>query len=146
MSEEGLGLHSGSGLGLANPAATPQMNDEQLNAWIDQLIQNNTNLNFIDRVARPTEYPTLPQPDGGMATHLMSWGTMGKDKTPIAYPSVIFDPESRALQQLEPDAAFDHAMKNKEYLTFPTPESADLFSREYKRHWRDNKGPRGYQP
>lgn len=142
---DGLGLQDGQGLNLG-ASATPRMNEDQLNAWIDATIKNNTQKNFIDRIARAQEYPVLPTEDGGMATHMMSWSTMGKDKTPVVYPTVIFDPESRALKQLDPESAFLHAQKNKEYLPFPTPEAADLFSREYKRHWRTGNGPKGYQP
>lgn len=141
---DGLGLSQG--LGLGQKPQQPQMNDEQMNAWIDQTIGKNTHLNFIDRVARPELYPTLPTEDGGMMTHKMAWSTTGKDNMPVVYPTVIFDPNSMALKQLDDDAAFEHAMKTKEFLPFPTEQSADLFSREYKRHWRDGKGPQGYQP
>jgi hypothetical protein len=140
---EGFGLSQG--MGLAQPQNL-SMDDDQLNAWVDQLLKKNTKLNFVDRIVRPDLYPTLEDGEGGMKTHLMSWGTMGDKKTPIVYPSVIFDPETQKLQELDPDAAYEHAIKTKEYLPFPNEQAADLFSREYKRHWRDGKGPKGYQP
>jgi hypothetical protein len=138
---EGLGLQVDQGLGLNRPRPGQ---DQELNSWVDQIIGKNTNLNFIDRVARPELYPTLPQEGGGMATHKMAWGDI--DGRPAVFPTVIFDPNTKSLQELDMDAAFEHAMKTKQYLPFDNEEMADLFSREYKRHWRDGKGPEGYQP
>jgi hypothetical protein len=137
---EGLGLSVDQGLGLGKPAPAQ---DKELDSWVDSIIGKNTNLNFIDRVARPDQYPTLPMPDGTMATHLMSWGDI--DGKPAVFPTVIFDPNTKGLQALDMDAAFEHAMKTKEYLPFDNEEMADLFSKEYKRHWREGKGPKGYQ-
>ena len=105
-------------------------------------------MNFVDRIARPELYPTLPLNDGtgSMATHKMSWSTYGDKQTPIVYPTVIYDRNTNTLKQLDDDAAFRHAMDNNEFLSFDSPEQADVFSREYKRHWRNGKGPLGYTP
>jgi hypothetical protein len=137
---EGLGLSVDQGLGLNKPMPAQ---DKELDSWVDSIIGKNTNLNFIDRVARPDQYPTLPMPDGTMATHLMSWGDI--DGKPAVFPTVIFDPKTKGLKALDIDQAFEHAMKTKEYLPFDNEEMADLFSKEYKRHWREGKGPKGYQ-
>ena len=131
----GLGLDQG--LGLSNAKSS----DPELEKWIDSVVKQNTNLNFIDRVARPEKYPTLPY-GNGIATHLMSWGDI--EGKPAVFPTIIFDPDTLSLKQLPIDQAFDHAAKTGEYLHFPNDEMADLFSREYKRHWRNGKGPKGY--
>lgn len=136
---EGLGLAGQQGLGLGQ--AQPQA-DQELNGWVDQIIGKNTNLNFVDRIARPEQYPTLPL-DGGMATHLMAWGDI--DGKPAVFPTIIFDDATKSLKMLDMESAFDHAMKTKQYIPFDTEEEADLFSKEYKRHWREGKGPKGYQ-
>ena len=125
--------------GLNNPSFADH--DTNMNSWVDNLITNNTHLNFIDRVARPELYPTIPSKEG-IATHLMSWDTI--DGKPAVFPTIIFDPESQQLKKLPIDAAYEHAIKTKEYLPFSSEEEADLFSQQYKRHWRNGKGPKGY--
>lgn len=123
--------------------------DSHITDWVDKIITSNTDKNFVDRLARPELYPVLPRPDlgeGNYSTHLMSWSTVGPKQTPIVYPSVIFDPPTRSLKMLNQDEAFNHAMKTGEYLPFKSPKEADLFTREYKRHWRGGKGPVGYPP
>jgi hypothetical protein len=115
--------------------------DSMQNSWVDSVINQYRNLNFVDRVAHPDKYPTLPLDDENIATHLMMWGNLD-DGTAIVYPSVVYDDATKALKKLDDDAAFDYALKSGEYIPFPNDNAADTFSREYKRHWRDGKEPR----
>jgi hypothetical protein len=115
--------------------------DDAQNSWVDSIIDSYRGLNFVDRIARPEMYPTLPIDDQTIATHMMMWGEK-EDGTPIVYPSVVFDPKTKKLKKLEPDEAFDWAMESGEFIPFSNTNAADTFSREYKRHWRDGKEPR----
>jgi hypothetical protein len=121
--------------------------DSMQNSWVDSVINRYSTMNFIDRVAHPEKYPTLPMDDGSIATHLMMWDTMD-DGTNIVFPSVIFDQDANALKALKPDEAYKYAIEKGEYIPFPTANAAETFSREYKRHWRDGKEPshRGAPP
>ena len=115
--------------------------DDMTNTWVDSVLEQHRNLNFVDRIVRPQLYPTLPLDDKTIATHLMSWST-GQDEKPIVYPNVIFDPETRKLKKLNPDEAYQYAMQSGEYIPFESEQAADTFSREYKRHWRTGKEPK----
>lgn len=137
---EGLGSPS---LGMQLPPQAMQSGDHEMNQWIDSILSKNTHMNFVDRVVRPELYPTLPHKKG-IATHLMAWGDI--DGKPSVFPTIIYDPNSQGLKKLSMDEAFDHAMKTKEFIPFNSEDEADLFSQQYKRHWRDGKGPKGYQP
>jgi len=131
---------------VTNPAMglnTPLQQPDPTNKWVDSIIKQNSHMNFVDRIARPELYPTIPQ-EKGMATHLMAWGDI--DGKPSVFPTIVFDPNSQQLQKLSMDEAFDHAMKTKEFIPFDSEDEADQFSREYKRHWRNGKGPKGYAP
>lgn len=132
--------------GPVTTSIAPAQSLDPVTQWIDKIIQQNTHMNFVDRIARPELYPTLPLDDGtgDFATHKMAWSTYGPAQTPIVYPTIIYDRNKGSLQQLDDDAAFRYAMDNKEFIPFDTPEQADVFSREYKQHWRDGKGPIGY--
>lgn len=116
--------------------------DEMTNSWVDSIVNQHRNLNFVDRIARPQIYPTFPVDDRTIATHQMSWSTTGKEQTPIVYPHVIFDPETRKLKQLKPDEAYEYAIQSGEFIPFSTSQAAETFSREYKRHWRNGKEPK----
>jgi hypothetical protein len=65
----------------------------------------------------------------------MSWGTTGRDKKPIAYPSVIYDQRSGRLRELSPFDAMQHAVLTGEFIPFGSKQEADWFSRRYKTVW-----------
>lgn len=111
--------------------------DPELDNWVDSYINQNTHLNFIDRVARPELYPTLKDKKGIM-THMMAWDHI--DGKPAVYPTIIFDPSTMKLKQLGDEEAYKHAVKSKEFLPFNNEEEADLFSQQYKRFWRPKQG------
>ena len=39
------------------------------------------------------------------------------------------------MNRLEGKDAFDHAIKNNNYIKFDTPEDAAWFSQNYKKYW-----------
>jgi len=103
---------------------------------INQVLQDNSHLNFVQRILTPEKYPVMDRPDlgpGSYSTHLMSWSTAG-DKN-IVYPEIIQDPKTNKLKMLTPDEAVNHAIKTGEYLNFKTPKEADEFSKNYKQIW-----------
>ena len=93
-------------------------------------------LQFEQRILYPSRYPVMEQERGQAATHKMSWGEVDMDGKPgyVAFPTVVYD--GKKLKELDPDAAFEHAMKNKEYRSFASPEEASLYAEGlYKRAW-----------
>lgn len=93
-------------------------------------------LQFEQRVLYPSQYPVMEQEGGGVATHKMSWGEVDMDGKPgyVAFPTVVYD--GKELKELDARAAFEHAMKNKEYRSFASPEEASLYAEGlYKRAW-----------
>ena len=93
-------------------------------------------LQFEQRVLYPSKYPVLQQGEQGIATHKMSWGEVDMDGKPgyVAFPTVVYD--GKELKELDERAAFEHAMKNKEYRSFTSPEEASLYAEGlYKRAW-----------
>jgi hypothetical protein len=74
----------------------------------------------------PENFPAISNPDGTVSTHRMASAEV--DGRNIAYPTIIQDPATGKLTQLDDDQAFDYALRNNEYLTFPDQQSAQAFS------------------
>ena len=110
----------------------PQSEDD-LDAWVRRILQENKNLNFVQRILEPKQWPTMTLPSGHGASHLMSWAE--NEKGPFVYPTIIYDKETRSLKQLEARQAVRHALSTGEFIPFPDAAQADLFSKEYKRVW-----------
>ena len=94
-------------------------------AGLDDIIkalQNNRNLDFVDRILRPEKYPVIQNPDGSHSTHLMS------SSDNIAYPTIVRPEGEGNLTQLAPEDAFKHAIKSKQFITFPSEQEADQFA------------------
>jgi hypothetical protein len=98
---------------------------------IKSILQENKNLNFVDRVLHRKNYPTLPLGDGMTGSHLMSWGEANGKY--YAYPNII--DQGGALRLLAPDQAFNYALQSGEAIEFDTPEKADAFTKDYKLVW-----------
>ena len=110
----------------------------------DELMRNilmrHRYLNFVRRALDPQRYPRITNdprlPPGYVATHQMSWQTIesgpeqGKN---IVYPNIVFDSQTGQLKWLEGKEAIDYALRTGEYISMPTPESADWLSKHYKR-------------
>jgi hypothetical protein len=99
---------------------------------IADIFTNYSNLNFVQRLLNPGDAPIIKNSDGTYSTHKMAWA----GGTPnIVYPTIVQDPVTGKLNELQGREAIDHALKTKEFIPFDTPEEADWFSRNYKRIW-----------
>lgn len=105
--------------------------------WVKKVVLANRDKNFIDRVSNPGAYPTLNLGKGKKATHLMAWGEV--DGKAVVFPEVIYDKATKKLRKLPGKEAFEYALRNGEYVSFPNKQSAELFSKEYKRLWADKE-------
>jgi hypothetical protein len=103
------------------------------NDWMRDIVMNNTNLNFVNRIANPHIFPVLDLGDGDIGTHRMAWATVGDQH--IVYPTIIQDPESGSLTQMTPEDAKNYALRTGEYIPFTEATQADYFSRNYKQLW-----------
>jgi hypothetical protein len=118
--------------GMANPES-PE--------YIGQILNQNADKNFVQRILKPDTSPVLMNYAGPNThgTHLMASGEYGGKG--IVYPEII-QGEDGNLKRLGRKEAGDYAIKNKEYIEFPTSEQAESFGKNYKRVWGGefNKG------
>jgi hypothetical protein len=95
-------------------------------------INPDTQLNFEQRVLNPSAYPKIQNDDGTFSTHRMAWG--GGDGQFMAYPTIIHD--GKALQRLDDQAAYEYAVKNKEFRSFSNEADAKAYAEGgYKKFW-----------
>jgi hypothetical protein len=91
------------------------------------LLAKNSHLNFIQRATSPEKYPTIKNEDGSFSTHLMAWGE-GPNGKPIVFPTIIQQKDGTLKKFDNMDDAYDHAVKNKEYVETPDDKTAAYFS------------------
>lgn len=97
-----------------------------------QWIEDNSPLEFEQRVLKPSMVPGIQNADGTVSTHRMAWGDA--DGKFFAYPTIVND--NGKLVQLPDSVAYHHAMETKQYREFSTPEDADAYaSGGYKSSW-----------
>lgn len=97
-------------------------------------VPQDSQLNFEQRVLRPSQYPVLPQEGGQIATHKMAYA--GVDDGFVAYPTVVQLPGARELVELDGKAAIEHAMKSGEFRKFANEQEAMDYARGgYKQQW-----------
>lgn len=97
---------------------------EYLPPEIKGVLEENKNLNFVQRMVNPDKFPAIKNADGSVSTHKMSSGEIsGKN---IVYPTII--QEGDQLKQLPEKEAIEHAIKTKEYIAFPDKKSAEDFA------------------
>lgn len=107
-----------------------------------QILLQNKDKNFVQRILFPQNAPALSMPDtgeGGYGTHLMSYSTIGpKDKPTgaVVYPQIIQDRETGELVRLGQREAVDYAMRTGEFIKFDNPADADFFGKNYKLAWK----------
>jgi hypothetical protein len=101
---------------------------------VNLILTQNASKNFVKRIQSPKNYPTLDLGNGDYATHKMAWGTDDKGVAYV-YPTVVYDTIANKLIQLDNRAAWQHAVKNNEFIRFDNPADADWFSRKYKAVW-----------
>lgn len=99
----------------------------------DRFIPADTKLNFEKRVLTPSQYPSLPQEGGGIATHKMAWSDT-PDGGGVVYPTII--QQGKQLVELNPEDAYRYAMDNGEFRKFKTQAEADAYAAGgYKNQW-----------
>ena len=89
-------------------------------------------MNFVKRIVEPRSWPKMTFSGGHTVTHLMSQAENVGGHAAIAYPSVVYDPETRDLKQLAIEDALGHATTTGEYIAFDTPDDALLFILRYR--------------
>ena len=67
----------------------------------------------------------------------MAWGEV--DGKFVVFPTIV--QEADTLREMEPKVALEHALNTKEFISFSDPKTADLFSRQYKKVWKDKTVP-----
>lgn len=99
-------------------------------------LEHNKHLDFVRRVLQPESYPVISQdprlPEGYHASHQMGW-TRLEDGTPIVYPNIFYDRQTKSLVWPNPREAAQRAIQTGEYIKFKSDEEADRFSRYYKK-------------
>lgn len=102
--------------------------------YLMTVLNQNKDLNFIQRILEPNKWPTLDLGEGNYATHQMAWGDDGRGNY-FVYPTVVYDQQSKQLRKLGDQDAWKHALDNKEYLRFKSADTADWISKNYKKAW-----------
>lgn len=106
---------------------------------IDEVLLENFDKNFVQRIINPKVFPVINNEQGEYMTHLMSSGEFNSKG--IAYPEIIQDKNTGELRKLSRKDAYDYAVANKEYIEFSNPEDALWFSKNYKNNsfWLKNQ-------
>jgi hypothetical protein len=105
---------------------------------IQNILKAHKNLNFVDRILNPQDYPSLERPDlgpGAYSTHLMSydWHPNGGF---MVYPEVVFDQRSGKLKRFSRASAKSHALATGDFIPFTDEAEASWFSEAYKKVWK----------
>ncbi|MFA4834862.1 MAG: hypothetical protein WC749_02155 [Dehalococcoidia bacterium] len=130
---------------IFQPQAKGGMADFKSPEYIGQILNQNKDKNFVQRILTPDTSPVLVDyaGPGTHGTHLMASGEYGGKG--IVYPEIIQGKDGN-LKRLDRKEAGDYAIKNKEYIEFPTSEQAESFGKNYKRVWGgefNNQGQAG---
>ena len=97
-------------------------------------IAPDSKLNFEQRILRPNDYPSVDNGDGSFSTHRMAYGET--DGRYLAYPTIVQEPGSKKLKELDDRSAYEYAMRSGEFRSFNTEEEAKTYSEGgYKKFW-----------
>ncbi len=109
---------------------------------IERILRDNSAVPFVKRILFPFKAPVTVDTEDpkkqSVMTHKMEYKTA--DGKAYAYPRVMIN-ESGELQDYG-NAAFDEALKRRDFIKFDTPEMADNFTKLYKGYWDSV----GYEP
>jgi len=120
------------------PANTPNApGQDEMRAR--EVLWANQHMDWVQRVLEPQNQPVIQNQDGSHSTHLMAWDGPDKNGVSYVYPTIIRDPSSGQLIQLDPHAAFKYAMLTGDHITFDNPKDAAWFSEHYKLGWGAGK-------
>ena len=98
-------------------------------AYIDSVLSANSKLDWVKRLYEKNT-PTLMLPNQKEpSTHFM------ESSDGMIYPTVVRLPDGKLkyLNETDKDAAYNYAMKTKEFIKFPTDEEAQWFGENYKK-------------
>ena len=104
--------------------------DQNEKSYIGWILENNADKDFVQRILKPQESPSLPLEGGKIGTHKMAWEQHGDGW--IAYPTIMRD--GKGLKDFGKDAMMK-AVNEGEYIGFKTPGEAEWFSKNYKSIW-----------
>tara|TARA_R110000751_G_C13419706_1_gene440119 strand:+ start:28 stop:477 length:450 start_codon:yes stop_codon:yes gene_type:complete len=107
------------------------------NEEIQQVLAQHGEKNFVQRILKPESFPFMTLPSGDVASHRMAWGEV--DGKFAVFPTIV--QEADTLREMEPQTAFQHAIKTGEFIPFSDAKTADAFSQQYKKVWQDKKMP-----
>ncbi len=99
-----------------------------------QLLGQNKQVPFVDRVINPQNYPNpnIFDESGRMQTHFMS-ATPDKDGNWYAYPNIIFKDGEYKKLNLNEDQALEFAKKSGNLISFGKDKDGAInFSKNYK--------------
>lgn len=107
---------------------------QMLNLQNMNILQQNKQVPFVDRILNPKNYPSPSIFDdvGRMQTHFMS-ATPDKDGNWFAYPNIVFENGKYRKVNKNEDEALAEAIKNKNVVSFGKDKNSALnFSKNYK--------------
>jgi hypothetical protein len=103
---------------------------------IYEILEKNKKKDFVKRILRPGDYPTLDmgkdaEGNAVYASHIMAWGEHGGKA--YVYPTVIH--KKGKLHRISGSNALRYAIQTGENIEFDDPKEADWFSKNYKQVW-----------
>ena len=99
-----------------------------------QLLSQNKEIPFVDRVINPQNYPapSIFDDSGRMQTHFMS-ATPDKDGNWYVYPNIVFENNEYKKLNLNEDQALEYAKSSGNFISFgKDKDKAINFSKNYK--------------
>ncbi len=115
--------------------AKPMVSDPSYYNTVDSVLNQNKNLNFVQRIRNPVK--TIDLGNGQTGTHLMAYDPKSKR----AFPTIV-ERDGKLVKLNEGDEAYNYANKTGEYITFKTSEDAKKFANNgYKIVWNNPNNP-----
>jgi hypothetical protein len=99
-----------------------------------QLLSQNKEIPFVDRVINPQNYPapSIFDDSGRMQTHFMS-ATPDKDGNWYVYPNIVFENNEYKKLNLNEDQALEYAKSSGNFISFGKDKDRAInFSKNYK--------------
>ena len=102
-----------------------QFGKEMTREEVDKILDQNKNLNFVQRMYQENTPSMVIPGQKGPSTHFM------ESSDNIVYPTVVQMPDG-TLQYLG-DGAYNHAIQTGEYIKLPNEKQATIFGESYKK-------------
>jgi hypothetical protein len=103
----------------------PEISNLHDSKFVDSVLDQNKDKNFVKRYLNPSEYPVINNGDGSYSTHRMA------SSDNIVYPTIVQQPDG-SLKKLNSDGpnneAYKYAIKHHEYIEFKNEKDADWFA------------------